>query len=918
MDIEQYAAQYDIRDKVSVDVLAVAAIHAYEKHVQSGSTKDIDISIGLLKQGIDQTANDDSSLIGLLLMLELFLESRYKQTREMQDLEEAILTVRQVVELTPADHEDRAGLLSGLGSKLSRRYKRTGDIKDLDQAIQIERQAVESASAPADHLNRAGFLNNLGIKLSRRYEKTAEMENLEEAIQSIQQAIELTPADHPNRAGFLNNLGNKLESCYKRTGEMEVLEEAIHTIQQAMKSISADHPDQITYINNLGNKLGGRYEQTREIKDLEEAIQTARQAVESTPSDHAECAGRLHNLSIKLSSRYKQTGDTTDLEEAIQVARQAVASTQTYHPDQVGCLSNLGNQLESRYERTRDMRDLEEASRYLYDAWHCTNAVPFERVRAASRCLKIFAKQHELEAGISLGRAVLELLPIVHTRLLHRNDQQFVMSTFAGVASDLCSFFLASNRQSEALEYLEQGRAVIISQLLDRLTDLSDLIVDCPTLARQYECLVKEINTPLRQTTYNAAKVQATERHCEAVAELDDCIKKIRGIPGHERFLLGQTVAEMQECAGEGSVVVVNITELRSDAILVSRNRVKTLPLSQLLASETAVWIRKEWKVKKRSDQKKKNEEFLEYLFWLWQVCVKQILGEITTQNRSNKGLPRVWWIGTGLASSMPFHAAGLHMRGSTENAYSRVVSSYIPSIKTLAHTQSRAKNAEGSWAAHGSLLIATMPTTPRGRSEKRAPKDLPGVIKEKDEIIRAAHGRIATVVLNQPSAEQVLQILKGCRIAHFACHGTSDKLDPSMSGLLLQKSSNEPSEASEQDRLTAHRIAQLQLSHTQIAYLSACSTAENKAVQLSDEVIHVVSAFQVAGFPHVVGCLWPAGDSECVEVARRFYSSVLQRSSPTTENGEVASALQEAVMTVRAKDINMPLNWAQFVHYGA
>ena len=56
----------------------------------------------------------------------------------------------------------------------------------------------------------------------------------------------------------------------------------------------------------------------------------------------------------------------------------------------------------------------------------------------------------------------------------------------------------------------------------------------------------------------------------------------------------------------------------------------------------------------------------------------------------------------------------------------------------------------------------------------------------------------------------------------------------------------------------------------------------------------------------------------ECVEVARRFYSSVLQRSWSATGNGEVASALQEAVMAVRAEDINMPLNWAQFVHYGA
>jgi CHAT domain-containing protein len=209
------------------------------------------------------------------------------------------------------------------------------------------------------------------------------------------------------------------------------------------------------------------------------------------------------------------------------------------------------------------------------------------------------------------------------------------------------------------------------------------------------------------------------------------------------------------------------------------------------------------------------------------------------------------------------------------------------------------------------------MPTTPRGRFEKNAPTSLPGVIKEKDAIIEVAH-RITTAVLNQPSAEQVLESLKACRIAHFACHGISDRLDPSNSGLILQKRSNEPGEVFEQDRLTAHRISELQLGHTQIAYLSACSTAENKAVQLSDEVIHMVSAFQVAGFPHVVGCLWPAGDLECVDVARRFYSSVLQQNWSAMEDGAVALALQEAVMAVRAEDINMPLNWAQFVHYGA
>lgn len=78
------------------------------------------------------------------------------------------------------------------------------------------------------------------------------------------------------------------------------------------------------------------------------------------------------------------------------------------------------------------------------------------------------------------------------------------------------------------------------------------------------------------------------------------------------------------------------------------------------------------------------------------------------------------------------------------------------------------------------------------------------------------------------------------------------------------------------------------------------------------------MSGFQVAGFPHVVGCLWPAGDAECVTIARQSYTSLLQQSLPDLPNRTVAVVLQEAVLAVREANLNMPLKWAQFVHYGA
>ncbi|CAI6014056.1 unnamed protein product [Clonostachys chloroleuca] len=172
-----------------------------------------------------------------------------------------------------------------------------------------------------------------------------------------------------------------------------------------------------------------------------------------------------------------------------------------------------------------------------------------------------------------------------------------------------------------------------------------------------------------------------------------------------------------------------------------------------------------------------------------------------------------------------------------------------------------------------------------------------------------------------QPSVGQVLSHLEGCSVAHFACHGTTDPLDPSKSGLILQRQGQVSTANDEQDgcretagliqdRLTVIMISEMDLKHAKLAYLSA---VEN----LSDEVIHVVSGFHVAGFSHVVGCLWPSNDRVCVEVARLFYSSLFAQGWRKWNDGKVAWALREALMVVRADDMTMPLNWAQYVHYG-
>jgi tetratricopeptide (TPR) repeat protein len=875
------------------------------RYERTGQMQDLEDAISAARQAMESTPNDHPDRATYLNSVGTKLENRYGRTGQIQDLENAISTAQQAVDSTPDDHPDRAAWLSNLGNKLGRRYERTGQMQDLKDAINTSRKAVEST--PDGHPDRIRRLNNLAVNLSLRYERTGQMQDLEDGTSAARQAVESTPNNHPDKAMWLNNLAADLVRRYERTWQMQDLEDAITAVRKAIESTPNDHPDQATWLNDLAANLGRRYERTGQMQDLEDAITIARQAIESTPDDHLDRARILNNLGNRLISRYERTGQMQDLEDAISTARQAVESTPDDHPDRVVWLNNLGNKLGRRYKRTGQMQDLEDASTFALESWNFNEASPFHRVRGAALALQLLPQSAKIDRAAEIARKVIEFLPVMNRRFLDRADQQFILSTFSGIASASCAVMLQAKQTHLALELLEQGRTVILSELIGDRTDLSELIRHHPQLGKTFDELRDEINAPVPVSESDTLKQETLRRRREAVEKYEVCVQEIRNLHGFNRFLLGPTVSEMQALAIDGTIIVVNITDLRSDAIVTSSAGIKTVELPSKAAQEARVWLTIEWSMEPK-ELREMNKRYREYLAWLWKTCIRSILEAAgITEIVLDKLLPRIWWIGTGLASSMPLHAAGFHNPGSTENVFCRAISSYTPSFRALGHAKGP---ANGDVGLSNGILAAIMTTTPG------SPSDLSGV-DEINEIKKVAGDRIGISQLEQPSVSQVAEELQRCSIAHFACHGKTEIMDPSASGLILQKASN--SGLLVQDVLTVQIVSELKLKNAAIAYLSACSTAENKAARLADEVIHVVSGFQVAGFRHVVGCLWRSCDPICVIVAMNFYSRLLgSDGGETRSNREVASALHGSILAVRSEWWKQPLKWAQFVHYGA
>ncbi|KAJ5117770.1 hypothetical protein N7448_011402 [Penicillium atrosanguineum] len=854
------------------------------RYERRGLIEDLDEAIRVYRQAVKTTPDDYLNLIWLLSGLGNMLESRYERKEQMNDLDEAIRVSRLAVQATPNNHPLLAELLNNLGNKLAGRYKRTGQIEDIQEAIRVSCQAVQAT--PNNHLSLVKFLNSLGYQLGSRYERIGRIEDLEEAVQVCRRALKITAHDHPNLAVLLNNLARRLESRYERRGQIKDLEEAILLSRQAVKTTSDDHPNLAMLLNSLGNQVGLRYERTAQMNDLEEAIWVYRKAIKTTSHDHPNLAGLLNNLGGRLESRFELKGQMDDLEEAIRFSRQAVAATphdhpnlamwfnnlanmlerrfeQTRqkedlreaiqlsrqvvqitpdnHPQLAGYLNNLGTKLGHQYEQTRQKENLEEAVRLSHQAFKATTSPPLSRITAATLALRLLIEQEDHHTGYTLSVEAIELLKLVNNRSLTLQDQQYVLSHFSGLATQACSLALQTGQPIfEALLLLESGRGVILSLLMNDQSATSQLKMAQPALCALYESLRLEVNTPVESTKSQPADEPNPIRRPKALKELENCIQDIQNLPGFGSFQRGLTKEKVETASNEGSIIVVNVTILRSDAIIVSSAGFSLVPLPQFDAVQAQGWLDK--KLTSPGERGVKNKIYLQFLAWLWRECVKPVLNELGHYAQSSlEDLPRVWWIGTGLASSFPFHAACDISAEPTENTFSRVLSSYTPSIKALLNSRERTSTSPSSSKYPLKLLMVTMATTPGA-------DDLPG---------------------------DILSVLKLC-----------------------------------ENRST----------DSEIAYLSACSTAENQANRLIDEVLHVVSGFQVAGFRHVIGTLWPSDDRVCVEVARSFYAELCRNGALEYTERAVAMALHKAVLVVSTSDDHRkrPLHWAQYVHYGA
>jgi tetratricopeptide (TPR) repeat protein len=855
----------------------------------------------------------------------------FEQTGDVAALNEAERTARDAVAAAPPAGPGRARCQMALGHILQISASLMGDLETLREAARNGREAVDHV--PVGYPARPICLCDLATTLRALFERTGELNHLHEAVRLGRDAIAAAESDAAVRVACLVDLGATLQRVFEWTGDLECLREAVNLCRDAVDNSAPDDLYYVSRLHTLGNGLGMLSEQTGDLGAAREAVDVLRRALTGFPPGHPNRAPCLTGIGSTLKSLFEKTGDVETLREAIRFSREAVAATQPGHPNHAACLANLAASLERLADRTQDAGPLTEAENLLRRSLDTTphdhpdrgarlsclgsvlqklgqnGDLLFEEAASSALApprIRLFASRargrsamlaSDASAALAAFEQAVDLLPMLSPRTLVRADREHGLSEAAGLAASAASAAIQAGRQDRAVELLEQTRCVMLAETMDARGDLADLQAVAPDLAEEFVRLRDELDA------IDSAP-QAAERRQQLAREWEGLVARIREVNGFKGFLLPPSVADLRLQAQDGPIVIVNPSDYRCDALILTADAdrpVKVVELPGLTREDVIVQARRlgvavALASGSTGQRVKGHEEVHAVLGWLWDKVTAPILDELGFTGPA-RTWARIWWCPVGEMAFLPLHAAGHHDRKQGATVMDRVMSSYTPTIRALRYARQGCEGRSGAGA-----LIVAMPQTPGN-----AAADLPGADSEAQRLAVLMPG---SYLLTGADAthDAVLAALPHHRIAHLACHGINDWNNPAASRLLLHDHETTP--------LTVTALSRLRLADADLAYLSACSTTISNQ-RLADQAVHVTAAFQLAGYKHVIGTLWPIDDSIAARVTDDVYTHLTAkgRASPDTEQTSVA--LHHAIRRLRYDYLASPTLWAAHIHVG-
>lgn len=660
-----------------------------------------------------------------------------------------------------------------------------------------------------------------------------------------------------------------LVHCYNTkvslSDDTAVIEEAIKYSRRLLATTHPTDQSKFLHLSTLGRFLSIAFDRTKRVEYLDESITRHREVLQLDSAKLAHFS-MIQRLIWSLSIRWRLFSRGQDLEEVMYLFALGVKDTNATDP--------------SRFELACHWAYTSRISR------HHSLSTAYENAMSLMQSSLVFAPT----------------LPIQHNRLVEKRD------LYEKTPLNFASHHIRVGQLERAIETLEQGRALLWSEMRGLRTSTDQLCAADPVLAERFTVINQELET-LTTSASSSGSIGVDDggpecdewtgqlsglmkRQHELLTERDALISQIRGRSGFENFLLPLSFDTLCSAASHGPVIIINHCKWRSDVIVLHNSLPSHIPMPSdffnraIQLKDRLLNTREKYGLTSEHHEVALSSVLTELYELVGRPVIKR-LDELGIAQQS-----RIWWCPTSVFWDLPLHAMGPIPSddGTTRYFSDQYISSYTPTLSAL--IASRRPSTQTS--SRPTLLVAQPSQSPPGAWADTL-------------VIRGLDLQTTNLTPGNMTPTTAVESLRHHRFAHVAYHGTLKSAKPFDAAMLLHN----------RERLTLLDIVRSRLPAGEFAFLPGSHTAELTDGSIPDEVLHISTAVQYSGFRSVIGTMWGMDDEDGRDLAENFYRSMFSGKKGVEPYYErSARALQHAVQQMRR---SLPLvRWVNYVHYGA
>jgi tetratricopeptide (TPR) repeat protein len=290
-----------------------------------------------------------------------------------------------------------------------------------------------------------------------RFIHIGKLDDLERAIAVNERAVHLTPEGHADKSRCLMNLGTSFQGLFKRTRDSNYIDKAISAHEHAVCLVADGHVDKPVILSHLGESFLLRFNHTGTLADIDNSILAHENAVRLSPEDHVNTSQRLLGLGSSFNRRFQHSGNRRDFDMAVSKFRLSAS---------------------------------------------ISTGIPGVRFNAAVSWARLAFTDGALTSLQGYDTA-LNILPRCARLGQTISTRHYVLSSASGIVNEAAAAAIESGKHERALEWLEQGRSVIWSQLLNLRTPVDklrnadcELADDLVRISKLLECASARGNSP--------------------------------------------------------------------------------------------------------------------------------------------------------------------------------------------------------------------------------------------------------------------------------------------------------------------------------------------------------------------------------------------------------------------------------------